>query len=168
MQPALVREGGDADIRRADVVRHVGQFIDEVRQLAQASEIEAEVDAHLELEIRHHGDQVAVPHALAVAIDRALHLAGSGAHGCEGIRHADTAVVVSVDADRLAEMGDDFRCDLADELRQCTAVRLAQHDEIRACILRGLHGLERVLRVFLEAVEEVLRIVEHLAAMLLR
>jgi ketopantoate hydroxymethyltransferase len=48
------------------------------------------------------------------------------------------------------------------------AVCLAQHDEVRAGILRGFDGFERVFGVFLEAVEKVFRIVEHLAAVLLQ
>ena len=168
MQSTFVREGSEADVGRTDVMRHVGELVHEVGEFAQAGEIEAEVDAHLDLQGGHDGDEVAVSDAFAVAVDRALHLAGTGAHGGQRIRHADAAVIVRVDAHGLAEIGDDLAGDVLDELGQSAAVCLAKDDEIGTGICGGLDGFERVFGVFFEAVEEVLGVVEHLAAVLLQ
>ena len=119
-----MRERGEADIRRTDVVRHVGELVHEVRQLAQACEIETKRDAHLDLKRGHDRREVAVPHALTVAVDRALDLIGSGAHGGQSIGDTDAAVIVRVDADWTAEVGNDLACRLFNELRQRAAVRL--------------------------------------------
>jgi hypothetical protein len=112
-------------------VRHVGQFIDKVCEVTQAGEVDAEVDAHLDLKIGHDGDEVAVPHTLAVAVDRALHLAGAGTHSGQRIGDADAAVIVRVDAHRFAEMSDDLAGCLFDELRQC-APPFVSHSTMRS------------------------------------
>ena len=146
-------------------MRDVREFIDEICQLAQPGEVEPERDAHLELEIRHHGREVAVPNALAVSVDGALHLHRAGVHGGERIGHADAAVVVRVDADGLAERGDDIAGRALDELGQTPAIRLAEHDEIGTRVVRRLHGFQRIRRIFPVAVEKVLGVIEHLAAL---
>jgi hypothetical protein len=65
-----------------------------------------------------------------------------------------------------AEMGDHLARDLLHELRQRAAVGLAQHHQVGARIHRGFDGAQGVFRILAEAVKEVLRIVEHLAAVL--
>ncbi len=55
-------------------MRHVREFIDEERKLAELREILDDRVSSFELEIRRDGHEVAVAHALAVAVDRALHL----------------------------------------------------------------------------------------------
>ena len=166
VQAAFVREGGEADVRRTNVMRHIGEFIHEMGELAEVRQINAEQDAHLDLEVRHDGDEVAVPDAFTVAIDGALHLAGSRTHSSECIGHADAAVVMRVNAHGLAEMGDGLLRDLFDEFRQGSAIRFAEHHEVCAGIGSGFDGLERVIGIFAEAVEEVLGIIQHLATVL--
>ena len=168
VQPALVGEGGHADVWGADVMLHVGQFIHEVGEVAQLGQVDAEIDAHLDLQVGHHGDEITIPHAFAVAVDGALHLVGTGAHGGQGIGDADAAIIVGVDAHGLAQEGDDLASDFFDKLRQGTAIGFAQHNQISTGIAGGLDGLERVLGIFAEAVEKVLGIVQHLATVLLQ
>ena len=166
MEPALVRESRRAHIRRADVVRHIRQFVHEMREVAQPGEIEPEVEAHLELEIRHDRREVAVAHALAVAIDRPLHLHRAGTHRGKRIGHAHAAVIVRVDAHGLTEFGDDLARHPFDKIRQVSAIRFAKHDQVRTGIARRFHRAQRVVRIFLVAVEKMFGVVEHLAPVL--
>jgi len=108
----------------------------------QPAQVEPEIDAHLELQIRHHRREVAIAHALAVAVDRPLHLHRARAHRGERVRDADTAVVVRVDADRVAERRDHVARRLFHKLGQIAAIRLAQHHEIGASAGRRLHSLQ--------------------------
>ena len=55
--------------------------------------------------------RLALPHALAVAVDRALHVARAGLDGGERVGDAEPDVVVRVDADSgpPRELADDLR-----------------------------------------------------------
>jgi hypothetical protein len=90
----------------------------------------------------------------------------SGVDRSQRVRDCQFAVVVAMDAD-----GDGQRCetldrlprDLGDFLGQRAAVGVAQHDQSRAGLRRGLNGSRGVFGVGLPAVEEMLGVVEHLA-----
>ena len=161
---AFVGKGRAANVGRADVVRDVGQLIHEERQLAQPREIGDHGLAELELEVRRDGDEVAIAHALAVAVDRPLHLHRARRHRCERIGHAEARVVVRVDAHRRAHFRDHVARRLRDELRQRSAIGIAQHQQVRTRAVRRAQRRQRVVRIVLVAVEKMLRVVEHLAS----
>ena len=106
----------------------VGEFINKAGEIAEANEIETEVEAHLQLEIGHHRGEVTIAHALAVAVDRSLNLAGASADRGKGIGDTDTSIVVGVDSHCLAEFGNDRSGDLLDEIGEATAVGFAEND----------------------------------------
>ena len=58
------------------------------------------LDPHLQREVRDDRGEVAVAGALAVAVDRALHLDRAAAHAGERVGHAGAGVVVEVHRDR--------------------------------------------------------------------
>ena len=60
---------------------------------------------------------------------------------------------------------DDLADDRLDLVRQRAAIGVAQHDPARALVVGGLGAGERELRIGLVAVEEVLAVEQHLAAL---
>ena len=102
---ALVRECGVADERQARVRLDVGDVVDVAREFRQAVEVLSggTLDAELEHEVRDDRGEVRVAGALAVAVDRALHLPRSRGDRGERVRHRELAVVVHVDADAAPE-----------------------------------------------------------------
>ena len=81
-------------------------------------------------------------------------------------RHRLLGVVVGMDADVIA--GDDFRHRLDDGfdlVRQRAAIGVAQHDPARALVIGGLGAGEREFRIGLVAVEEMLAVEQHFAAL---
>ena len=119
--------------------------------------------AELEHEVRDHGAEVGVADALAVAVDRPLHLARAGGDGRERVRDRQLAVVVDVDADRGQVPLDDVGDDRGDLVRLRAAVRVAEDDPVRARTGRRLEHRERVAAVRARAVEEVLGVDDDLA-----
>ena len=125
------------------------------------------VVAHLEHEPADDGDEVGVAGALAVAVDRALHLRAARIDRHERVGDRAARIVVRVDAERRAHprlhVGDDAR----DVARQHAAVGVAQHDRVGAGLGgSGAHG-DRVVGVGVVAVEEVLGVEEDGAALAL-
>ena len=116
---------------------------------------------------RDQGDEVGVAAALAEAVQRALHLARAGVDRGERVRDRVAGVVVGVDAEPVAgDAGGDHRGgDRADLGGQRAAVGVAEHDPAGAGGERGLQAGERVVRVRLPAVEEVLGVEQGLAAL---
>ena len=101
VRPALVRERGGAHPRQARVRPDVGDLVDELGQLLEERQRFGRHGAlhQLERQIRNDRRQVAVAGPLAVPVDRALHVRGTGVDGGERVRDAKTDVVVRVDAD---------------------------------------------------------------------
>ena len=116
--------------------------------------------AELELEIGDDHRQVGVAAALAVAVDRALHVARAGAHRGQGVGHAAARVVVRVDAERVGHRARHLGHDALDVPGHVAAVGLAQRHDLGAAADGGAQRLERVARVRAIAVEEVLGVVD--------
>jgi hypothetical protein len=112
--------------------------------------------------------RLALPQRSPRPVERALDLPRARAHGRERVRHSLLGVVVRVDADVVAgHVLHHFADDLLDLVRQRAAVGVAQHHPARARLVRRLGAGERVFRIGLVAVEEVLAVDQHLAALLL-
>ena len=166
MQAALVGEcAGAHEGLRVDR-RHVSDLSHVQGHLRQSLELIVgyAVDAQLQLQIGDDGDQVRVAAALAVAVDRALNVGGARLRRrqCSGDRRV--RVVVRVYTEPHVRLPADRGNGLADLFRQGPAVGVAQDDALGAGARGRPHGLQSVGRVGLEAVEEVLGIEEHSAA----
>ena len=91
---------------------------------------------------------------------------GAGPHCRHRVGDRAPGVVVAVDADRhvAADVSVHLAHDVVDLVRQRATVRVAQHHVRRALCHRRFERTERELGVLLEAVEEVLHVDEHHAA----
>ena len=167
----LVREGAAADERLVAVRCAVRHFADVARRGGETRQGSRRQTAQpeLQLEVGDHGAEIGVAAALPVAVDRPLHVPGARRHRRQAVRRGQLAVVVGVDADRQgAETGARHRHRRPYLVRQRPAVGVAQHDAIGAGLRRGQEGQESVLGTGAVAVEEVLGVVDHLAAGLLQ
>ncbi len=167
VQAALVGEGGAADVRRVRRDRHVADVGDEVGGLGEPLELRRveRRQTHLELKGGDDGDEVGVAAALAVAVDRALHLARAGVDGDQAVGDRAVAVVVDVHADPRRDGAGHRGHGAGDGRRQRGAVGVAQAEDLGAGLLGGAQGGERVTRVVGVGVEEVLGVVDHVLAL---
>ena len=123
------------------------------------------VDPHLELEGRDDRAEVGVAAAFAEAVDGALHLDAAQLDRDQGVGHGQLGVVVGVDAQGdVREVLLDRLDDLDHLGGQGAAVGVAEDDDSRPAGLGRLEGLEGIVRIVLEAVEEVFGVVEQLSA----
>ncbi len=165
VQPGLVREGRSPHVGLAVVHRDVGDAGDGV---ADPGCLRQGCGGHqrpavLQLQVGDDGDEVGVAGALPVAVHCALHVHHAGFDGGEGVGDGAAGVVVAVDAEVDADLG----CcgdDVAHPGRQHAAVGVAQDDDLRAGLGGGADDLEGVVGVGAVAVEEVLAVDEHPAA----
>ena len=108
--------------------------------------------------------EVGIAAAFAEPVQRALDLPHAGADRGERVRHAVVGVVVNMDAKTIArDVPDDLGHDPFDLLGQRAAIGVAQHDPARAGVIGRLGADERVSRIGLVAVEEMLAIDQRLA-----
>ena len=125
----------------------------------------------LEREVGEDRDHVRVAAALAVAVDRRLDVADPGRDRGHRVGDRQLGVVVGVDAPghgRRVRVGVERAADVADDrdelVGQRPAVRVAQDERPGAGLARRAQRRERVVAVGLVAVEEVLGVVDGLAA----
>ena len=98
---ALVREGALADIGQMIIRREVGDLGDgarDERQMAQTVVGQA-VIAHLQFKIGDDAAQIGVAAALAVAVDRPLHMSRARLNRRQGVGNRQFAIVMGVNAD---------------------------------------------------------------------
>ena len=175
VDPALVGERRPADVGLVVVRGDIGDLGHAPRQLGQVGQPAAagrqEAEIGLERQVGQDADHVGIAAALAVAIDRGLHVADAGLHGGDRVGDGQLGVVVGVDppahggrvsigAERVDRVPDDPH-ELAG---QGSAVRVAQDDRAGAGLPGGTQGGQGVVTVGGVAVEEVLGVVDHLAA----
>src|SRR6266851_2784053 len=167
---ALVGERGVAHVglgRPRLAVGQLGHEAGDVAQLAQVLGRDA-LEPHLQHEIGDDRDEVGVAAALAVTVDRPLHVADALTHRGQRGRHRALGIVVHVDAERGLRLHRalDLLDDGGDLVRQAPPVGVAEHEAVGPRGLRGAQRPHRVLRVALEAVEEVLGVVDDLLEVL--
>ena len=163
---ALVGERALSDERRAvgeAQVRHVGDVVGETSQLRDVLPADDCVP-QLEFEVANRRDQIAVSASLPVTVHRALHVRHAKLYGGDGVGDGQLGVVVGMDADHAAKMLAHVRHDLGQARRQRAAVGVAEHEAVRAGVKSSLERAEGKVPARLVAVEEVLGIVDHLAA----
>jgi len=127
------------------------------------------LQAHLELEVGQDGNEVGVPAPLPDPVHGSLHLGRPRPHGGQRIRDGGSGVVVGVDAQTRSR---ESACDPAHDLldlpgERHSPVGLAQDQPIGAALHRRSQRGEGVFGVRLPAVEEMLGVVDHLAARVL-
>ena len=177
MDATLVGEGRSTDVRLVVVRRLVGDLGDRPRELGEGRQVAAargrERELRLEGQVGEDADHVRVPAALAIAVDRRLDVADAGLDRGDRVGDRELGVVVGVDApgqrrDR-AVAALDGRPRLADDLDELScqgaAIRVAQDERAGAARHRRAKRRERVLAIGSVAVEEVLRVVHELAAL---
>ena len=88
---------------------------------------------------------------------------GTGADTCDTARHGAAGVIVQMDthAHRRSEMRAHFLHRRRNFPRQMPAVGIAQYEGFCAAFVRSTERLERVVGVLIEAVEEMLGVVDH-------
>ena len=173
MDAGLGGEGAFADIGRVAVRRTVEHLVELVGGVGEALELvvgDANLEFLGELGLQFQGrddrDQIGVAAALAQPVERTLDLACAGAYSRERVRHRLLGVVVGVNTDMVA--GNDLHHlahDGFDLVRQRPAVCVAEHHPARALLVGGLGAGERVLRIGLVAVEKMLAVEQHFAAL---
>ena len=146
MQPCLVRERGQADVWLVGGRRDVGDLADRVRDPGHLRDAVAFEDdlAFLQLQARHHAEQVRVAGALAVAVRGALHVGDAGLDRDQGVRDAAAGVVVAVDAQARPGYGRDRVHDVAEFRGHHAAVGVAQRDHGGTRLGSGADALKRV------------------------
>ena len=94
-----MREGAGTGVGLAGVGRDVGDLADRVAdpgRLGEAMSVD-DLQSLLELEVGDDGDQVGIARALAVPVDAALHVGGTGIDGRHRVGDRAAGVVVAVD-----------------------------------------------------------------------
>ena len=165
VQPCLVGERGRADVGLLRIERHVhhlGDVVGDRREPLEAL-LGDRAHAHLQRQVRDGRGEVAVAGALAVAVDRSLHVGRAATYAREGVGDAAAGVVVGVHADPhvVAEVAHDLGHDGLDLVRERAAVGVAEHERAGALLDRGFEHAEAELGVALVAIEEMLRVEEH-------
>ena len=135
MHATLVGERRAANVRLVIVggeVRNLSNLMREVREVGEAIGA-SDLVLRLQGEVGEQRHHVRIARALAVAIDRRLHVTYTGIHRREGIRHRELGIVVRVDPP-----DDLFRCrvgseclarilhDLRHALGECAAIGVAE------------------------------------------
>jgi hypothetical protein len=92
VQASFVRKRRRPDIGRAYVVRDIGQFVDEDRNLSQHAHVRDDFHSKLKLQGRDQGREVAVADSFAVPVDRSLRLNGAFVEGGKSIGDAEAGV----------------------------------------------------------------------------
>ena len=159
---SLVRERCLSDEGQPRIRRHVGELVEEPGDLAQLREVVlcgAGVP-ELEREVRDHRAEVRVADSLSVAVDRPLHLAGSGGDCSERVGDRELAVVVRVNPYARVELLGHLGDGLLDLAGQRPAVRVAERQPVGAGTCGGSQDGQGIGAVRPVAVEEVLG-VEH-------
>ena len=165
-----MRKGVPTDIGGARAGRPVRHLVHEERQVRQLRHrrLGKAVQTHLQPQTGDDGEQIRVSRPLAVAVDGALDVDRARAHGGKGVGRAAVRVVVGMHPHRHAgKRRHDAGDDLGNLVGERAAVRVAGNERVRARLGGGPERGDRVLRVRLVAVEEVLGVVDDLAPVVL-
>ncbi len=162
VDPALVGERAAADVWLVRIGIQVRDCGHEMRCLGETAQLlrRQEMVAQLELQVGDERHQVHVAAALAVAVDRSLHVDAPGAHRGKRVRHGESGVVVRVDPEGRGDVRAHLADPLLDDLGQFAAVGVAQHDAVGAGIGRRAHRGVGISDVEPTGVEKVLGVVD--------
>ncbi len=161
---ALVGEGAAADVCRMIVGREVCNLGDEVCGVEHLREVPVgqALCPHLELEVRHDGAEIRIPAALAVSVHGSLHVHGTLSHGGQRVGHPELPVVVGVHTEGSLRKPRANRTEcLLDIPGQPAAIGVTKNQDLRPGARRRGQGLDGVVGISGETVEEMLGIVDH-------
>ena len=160
---AFVREDRFAHKRLTIIRREIGHFADEMRQMRQLPHFFIRDDWHilLQLQIRQHGNQIAIAVSLTKSIDSSLHLRRASIHRRERICHAQFAIIMRVDSDFRAKSTFHFGHSFGDKFRHTAAIGVAQNQHFRAAILRGFQCLHGIFAAAGEGIKKMFAIIKH-------
>ncbi|MHC2216141.1 hypothetical protein ACVIGV_001529 [Rhizobium leguminosarum] len=173
MDAGLGGEGGSADIGHLVVGRAVEQLVEGMREPGEVKQpllvdrrFETCVVGALQRQRRDQRHQIGIAAALADAVQRALDLPDTGFDGGKRIGDRLAGVVMRMDAKTVpGNARGDHRLDDRPHLRRLrTAIGVAEHHPAGAALIGRLGAGERIGRVGLEAVEEMLAIDDRLLA----
>src|SRR5699024_1213636 len=167
VQPGLMCEGAGPDVGLPGERGDIGDLADgmgDPGDLPQTGATESTYVA-LEFEIGHYGEDVGVASAFAVAVDATLYVLRSRGDGGHGVGHGAAGIVMSVDAQGAAGAGGDLGDDLVHPFRKHAPVGIAQGDDVGSGLHRGGHRAQGVVGVVAVAVEDVLGVQDHAAAL---
>ena len=174
VQPRLMRKGRSPDIGRLfgrhtvqNIVQHARCLAQPFKRCQRHAGLELTGVRFFEQKRRNDRDQIGIAATLAQPIERALDLTRPCAHRRQRIGHRIFGVIVGVDADVITRnaAGNHGFGDLIDLLGQRATIGVTQHDPARTGIKCGVHRLQRIGRVGLIAVKEMLGIKQRLAAL---
>ena len=164
---AFVGEGAEADERLIAAHRQVGQFGDVAGDGGEGGELLAADGgvAELEFEIGDDGAEIGVAAALAIAVDAALDVRAARLDRGDGVGDGDVGIVMGMDADDAVEASGGLRRRLRrGGAVRCAAVGVAEAEDVGAGFLGGFERAQGELGIVLVAVEEMLGVVDHFAA----
>jgi hypothetical protein len=167
VQAGLVREGAGADVGLAAVGRHVGDLADGVRDpggLAQPLRLEQR-HTLLDLQVGDDGEDVGVAGALAVAVDRPLHVGGARRRPRPSSWRRRTRCRCGSGCPRAHPWSRGRRARRRRPGRAASPVGVAQRERPRRRTRPRPDALQGVGPVESVAVEEVLGVEEHPAAL---
>ena len=168
----LVGEGRPADVRLMVVggqVRNLRHLVGEAREIGEVRRTGNFV-RRLQREIGEQRDHIRVSRALAVAVDRSLHMAHASVNRRKCICHGEFCVVVRMDPpDDLVRccVGRKGRLCIVHDLRhaasECAAIGVAENECGGAGVACRAQRVERIVAICLVAIKEVLGVIDHLA-----
>src|SRR5687768_2324004 len=112
MNSTFVRKSAIADEGSPCVERHVGDGANETCSIAQLPQTlwANHGVAQFHFHIGNNRTEVCIAAALAVAVDRALHMRSSGRNRGQGVGYRKLAIVVTVNAYRQRDLFTYFAC----------------------------------------------------------
>lgn len=171
MDAGLGGKGGSADIGHLVVGRAVEQLVEGMREPSEVEQpllidrrFETCVVGALQRQSRDQRHQIGIAAAFADAVQRAPDLPDAGFDRGKRIGNRLSGVVMRMDAKTVAgNAGGDHRLDNRPHLRRLrAAIGVAEHDPAGAAVIGRLGAGERIGRIGLEAVEEMLAIDDRL------
>ena len=115
----------------------------------------------LELQIRHQRDQIHIAAVLPNPIDRPLHMLGPGRNRRQRIGHRHPRIVVRMNADLRRGLLPHIGRRRRNQFRHRSAVGITQNQNRRAALLRCQQRANRIFRIGLPCIEEMLGIPHH-------
>jgi hypothetical protein len=161
--PALVGKRRRTHPRLPRAVADVRRLVDELGKLLQLPQRGRRQQAapHLELEARDHADQVAVPGPFPVPVHRALHVHRPGLHRRQRVGDTEPAVIMGMGSHPAGQPAHGRPGNRGDLGRKASPIRVAQNHEVSARLFRRHPRVHGIVRIQLEPVEAVLRIIDH-------
>ncbi len=165
MHPAFVGKRGISDIGLMLIGHEIGNFRHKPGHILEMAQgIGQGLAFHFQREIRNNGTEVGISTTFPDAIDGPLYLLNAHLDRHQRVRHGHFTVVMGMDAKRYPTLTLHHSADLTDLPRHRAPVGITENHSLRTRLYRFPDRAQRIVRVGLIAVEEMLRIVENAAS----